>query len=117
MTACSSYVRGQDQDGNDILGGFDPTVDLILARKNPATETFLSRNSEKDADTLVCKTTGAEIKMYDGEHKYGEASALMQQAIDKIHSLYGQGKLSYDGLTALDDAFSDTKACIDALIY
>lgn len=83
-----------------------------LSGQNPAV--FLSRNADKDAGTLKCKISGAEIKLSQ-DYKEGEASGLMQQALDKIWSLWSQGKLTDDGLNLMEDSFQAAKSCIDSL--
>jgi hypothetical protein len=72
---------------------------------------FLSRNPDKDAGTLKCKISGADIKLYQG--KTDEASYLMYVALEKIWSLYGQGKLGGDALAEMNTAFTAAKECID----
>ena len=91
----------------------DAAYDLVgwLLGNNAEGEYFLSRNPANDAGTLQCKISGAELKLYQG--KDGEASSLLDKAIEKIWSLYGQGKLSYEGLDLLNGAFGAAKSCID----
>ena len=72
---------------------------------------FLSRNPEKDIGTLQCKISGADIKLDQG--KTDEASFLLQTSLDKIWSLYGQGKLTFGALEQLEAAFNTAKDCID----
>jgi hypothetical protein len=93
----------------------EAAYDLIgaLFLNNEEAPTFLSRNAWRDAGTLQCKTSGADIKV--SQDKNYEASDLMQQAIDKIWSLYAQGKLSYAGLVQMEASFNDAKGCIDDL--
>jgi hypothetical protein len=75
---------------------------------------FLSRNADKDAGSLKCKISGAKIKLSQ-DYKEDEASGIMQQALDKIWSLWAQGKLSDDGLAMMEASFNTAKGCIDSL--
>ena len=72
---------------------------------------FLSRNAEKDAGTLKCKVSGADIKL--SEEKTHEAAYLMYTALEKIRSLYAHKKLSGEALADLTEAFTDTQECIE----
>ena len=73
---------------------------------------FLSRNWEKNIGSLQCKISGADIKL-EQRNKDDEASFLLQASLDKIWSLYGQGKLSYGAYLTLKAKFDDAKGCID----
>jgi len=73
---------------------------------------FLSRNWEKDIGTLQCKISGADIKL-EQRNKDDEASALLQASLDKIWSLFGQGKLTYGAYLTLKTSFNYAKDCID----
>ena len=72
---------------------------------------FLSRNAEKDAGTLKCKITGADIKL--SQEKTHEAAFLMYTALEKVRSLYAHGKLGGQALADLTAAFTATSECID----
>lgn len=72
---------------------------------------FLSRNADKDVDTLKCKISGADIKL--SEEKTDEASYLMYVALEKVRSLYAHGKLSGQALEDLTVAFTTAQECIE----
>ena len=86
----------------DLLTYFEGTKDTY----------FLSRNGKKSIDGLQCKISGADIKLED-RNKDDEASFLLQVSLDKIWSLYGEGKLTYGALMMLETAFNGAKECID----
>lgn len=69
---------------------------------------FTSRNGEQDASTLMCKISGADIKL--AQEKDGEASYLLYKVMEKIWSLEGQGKFEDAGIKALVEA---AKYCVD----
>ena len=95
----------------------DTTYDLIgalLGQQDP--KVFLSRNNaDKDAGTLQCKTSGAEIKLAQ-DYKEGEAWMLMETAKQKIEDLKSQGKLSDDGHSLLLESFQEAQDCINGLL-
>jgi len=101
VTACSEQL--------------DYAYDLIgwLIGNNADLDIFLSRNPDQDAGTLQCKVSGAELKL--SQDKIGEAAFLVDTAIEKIWTLYGQGKLSWDGVTQIGGAFDAAKTCLDSL--
>jgi hypothetical protein len=72
---------------------------------------FLSRNAEKNAGTLKCKVSGADIKL--SVEKTHEAAYLMFVALEKVRSLYAHRKLSGQALADLTAAFTATQECID----
>lgn len=84
-----------DSSGRDVKVNF-------LSRKNP----------DNDAETLQCKISGAHIKL--SQDKAYKASYLMYKALEKIWSLYGQGKLGGDALADMNAAFTVAKECIDS---
>ena len=88
----------------------DAAYDLVdsLYPQDPAV--FLSRNPDKDSGTLMCKLSGAEIKL--DQDKVDEAIYLVDQAIEKIWSLYQQGKLTVDGLNMMDASFNAARDCL-----
>ena len=69
---------------------------------------FTSRNGEQDAGSLMCKISGADIKL--AQYKDGEASYLLYMVMEKIWSLEGQGKFEDAGIKALVEA---AKYCVD----
>jgi len=69
---------------------------------------FTSRNGEQDAGTLMCKISGADIKL--AQNKDDEASYLLYKVMEKIWSLEGQGKFEDAGIKALVEA---AKNCVD----
>jgi hypothetical protein len=71
---------------------------------------FLSRNADRDAGTLLCKVSGAEIKL--GQDKVLEASYALYKAIEKVMSLEGQGKMD-DPNPGIQEALMAAKACVD----
>ena len=73
---------------------------------------FLSRNSKKNIGGLQCKISGADIKLAQ-RNKDDEASFLLQVSLEKIWTLYGQGKLTYGALLTLETSFNNAKYCID----
>ena len=75
-----------------------------------STDVFKSRNGVQDAETLMCKISGAEIKL--AQDKDDEASYLLYKVMEKIWSLEGQGKFE-DAGTAIMDAVVAAKTCID----
>ena len=99
MSSCAAELAA----AYDLVGA--------LFANNEVVETFLSRNPERDSGTLQCKISGADIKL--AQDKADEASYLMQVSIEKIWSLYSQGKLSWDGLVMMEAAFNTAKDCID----
>ena len=96
---------------SDCVSEFKAVWDGLEGFKSQDPPYFTSRNAIQDIGTLQCKISGAELKLYQG--KDGEASYLLDKAIEKIWSLYGQGKLSYEGLDLLNSAFGAAKSCID----
>jgi hypothetical protein len=99
-TACSADLDA----AYDYVGG--------LLGNNEDVPTFLSRNPDKDAGTLQCKLSGAELKLDQG--KTDEAIFLVDTALAKIDSLYGQGKLSYEGLVGMQEYFNAAKTCLES---
>ena len=95
-TACSDEL----QAAYDLVGS--------LLSQDPAV--FLSRNPDKDAGTLQCKLSGAEIKY--ATDKTGEAQWLVQDALDKILVLLNQGKLSEDGYALIKASFDAAQECV-----
>jgi len=89
----------------------DATYALIggLLAQDPAV--FLSRNADRDAGTLQCKTSGAEIKLAQ-DYKEDEAWYLMETAMQKVEDLYAQGKLTWEGRLMLLDSFEAAQDCI-----
>ena len=73
-------------------------------------DVFLSKNAERDADTLQCKVSGAEIKV--GQDKTLDASEALYKAIEKVMSLEGQGKMD-DPNPGVQEALMAAKACVD----
>ena len=71
---------------------------------------FLSRNPDRDAGSLQCKISGAEIKFATG--KTDEAQWLVQDALDKILVLLNQGKLSQDGYDLIKASFDAAQDCV-----
>ena len=69
---------------------------------------FTSRNGVQDAETLMCKVSGAEIKL--AQDKDDEASYLLYKVMEKIWSLEGQGKFVDAGIM---DAIVAAKTCVD----
>jgi len=97
-TACTAELK----EAYDLLG--------YLYAMNEEVPTFLSRNPANDAGTLQCKTSGAEIKL--AQDKGDEAWFLMEQAKEKVESLFAQSKLSWDGRVMLMKKFQDAQDCI-----
>ena len=97
-TACSDELDA----AYDYVGG--------LLSNNGDVPTFLSRNPDKDAGTLQCKLSGAEIKY--ATDKTGEAQWLVQDALDKILVLLNQGKLSEDGYALIKASFDAAQGCV-----
>jgi hypothetical protein len=95
-TACSTELKA----AYDLVGS--------LVGQDPAV--FLSRNPDKDAGTLQCKLSGAEIKYATG--KTDEAQWLVQDALDKILVLLNQGKLSEEGYYLLEASFLAAQECV-----
>ena len=95
-TACSAELDA----AYDLVGA-------LLAQDPPV---FLSRNPDKDAGTLQCKLSGAEIKFATG--KTDEAIFLVDTALEKIMTLYSQGKLSDEGLQLMTDSFNAARDCL-----
>ena len=93
---------------------FAEAYDLVgdLLSNNGYVLTFKSRNPDRDAGTLQCKISGADIKV--AQDKADEAAYLMDKAIEKIWSLYSQDKLSWEGLEMMLEKFEAAKACIPA---
>lgn len=93
---------------------FGEAYDLVgtLLKNNVDVVTFKSGNPERDAGTLQCKISGADIKV--AQDKSDEAAYLMDKAIEKIWSLYSQDKLSWEGLQMMLAKFEAAKACIPA---
>ena len=89
----------------------DATYELIgdLLTQDPAV--FLSRNADRDAGTLQCKTSGAEIKL-NQDYKEDEAWYLMETAKQKVEDLYAQGKLTEGGRSMLLGSFQAAQDCI-----
>jgi hypothetical protein len=71
---------------------------------------FLSKNANRDAGTLQCKVSGAEIKV--GQDKTLDASDTLYKAIEKVMSLEGQGKMD-DPNPGVQEALMAAKACVD----
>lgn len=96
----------------DCSAELDYAYDLVggLLGNNEDVPTFLSRNPDRDAGTLQCKLSGAELKLDQG--KTDEAIFLVDTALDKIMTLYAQGKLSYEGLLQMQGAFNDARDCL-----
>jgi len=82
-----------------------------LYENNEIGRSFLSRNAERDAATLRCKISGADIKLAEG--KVTEASALMKSAIAKILVMRDSGKLDGGAYDLLDASFVASEDCID----
>ena len=100
-TACSAELDATYA----MIGGLfaqDPSV-------------FLSRNAERDAGSLQCKTSGAEIKL-NQDYKEDEAWYLMEQAKQKVEDLYAQSKLTYEGRSMLLGSFQAAQDCITDLL-
>ena len=97
-TSCSVALK----EAYDLLGA--------LIGNNADVPTFLSSNPERDAGTLQCKTSGAEIKL--AQDKADEAWYLMETAKDKVESLFAQSKLSWDGRNMLLASFQAAQDCI-----
>jgi len=97
-TACTAELK----EAYDLLG--------FLVGNNDVVETFLSRNPDNDAGSLQCKTSGAEIKL--AQDKGDEAWFLMEQAKEKVESLFAQSKLSWDGRVMLLAKFQAAQDCI-----
>ena len=94
--AYSLVKQLSDIDQALIANGEDPVV-------------FVSRNGQQDAATLMCKISGAEIKLAQ-DYKDDEASFLLETAIAKVMSLEGQGKMFDAGIK---DALAAAKYCVD----
>ena len=71
---------------------------------------FLSKNADRDAGTLQCKVSGAEIKV--GQDKTLDASEALYKAIEKVMSLEGQGKMD-DPNPGVQEALMAAKSCVD----
>ena len=97
-TACSAELDA----AYDLIGG--------LIANNEYAPTFLSRNADKDAGTLQCKTSGAEIKL--SQHKADEAWYLMEKSKEKVESLFAQSKLTWEGRMQLLGVFQAAQDCI-----
>jgi hypothetical protein len=97
-TACSAEL----DFAYDLVGG--------LLGNNGEVPTFLSRNPDRDAGSLQCKLSGAEIKL--DQDKTDEAIFIVDTALEKIWTLYAQGKLSYEGLLQMQGAFNDARDCL-----
>lgn len=91
------------------LGNAYDLVGYLLSN-NGVVETFMSRNPDQDAGSLQCKISGADIKV--AQDKADEAAYLMDMAVEKIWSLYSQGKLSWEGLDMMLESFATAKNCI-----
>ena len=97
-TTCSTELR----DAYDKVGG-------LLSQTDP--KVFLSGNPDKDAGTLQCKLSGAELKY--ATDKSDEAVYIIDTAIDKVVTLDAQGKLLYGTKDLLiDDYFKPARDCI-----
>jgi hypothetical protein len=83
-------------------------IDGYLSQAEPVL--FLSGNAVRDAGTLQCKLSGAELKL--GQGKADEASYLIEKVIAKIWSLFSQGKLHADGLALIEADANAAKTCI-----
>ena len=90
----------------------DAAYDLIagLIGNNEVAPTFLSRNAARDAGTLQCKTSGAEIKL--SQDKAFEAWYLMEQSKEKVESLFAQSKLTWEGRVQLLGVFQAAQDCM-----
>ena len=97
-TACSAEL----DFAYDLVGG--------LLGNNGEVPTFLSRNPDRDAGSLQCKLSGAEIKF--ATEKTDEAQWLVQDALDKILVLFSQGKLSQDGYDLIKASFDAAQDCV-----
>lgn len=83
-----------------------------------AGEAFISGNPDRDSGTLVCKLTGADIKLAQGKDL--EASDAIYMAIEKVYSLEAQGKFNDlvdstdpDVPVSLKDHLYAAKSCVD----
>jgi hypothetical protein len=99
-TACSDELNATYKLIGDLLAQ-DPAV-------------FLSRNAERDAGSLQCKTSGAEIKL-NQDYKEDEAWYLMETAKQKVEDLFAQSKLTWGGRAMLLESFQAAQDCIDSL--
>jgi hypothetical protein len=95
QTRCSAELN----DAYDLIGDLYAIGDV-----------FLSKNAERDAGTLQCKVSGAEIKV--GQDKTLDASDTLYKAIEKVMSLEGQGKMD-DPNPGIQEALMAAKACVD----
>ena len=95
-TRCSDLL----DEAYDLIGALSMNEGVFLSPKK----------GKQDADGLQCKVSGAEIKL--GQDKPLEASDALYQAIEKVMSLEGQGKMD-DPNPGIQEALEAAKFCVD----
>ena len=99
-----TFVAVAPRCGDELKAAYD-----MIAGLQDNTYVFTSRNGAQDAGTMMCKISGADIKLAQ-DNKDDEASYLLYKVLEKIWSLEGQGKLDDPGIEELVTA---AKLCVD----